>query len=149
MLRSKMIAFEAFETINEKLGALETARFLRLDPDQVFKSIVVTRESRGKQLLVVLPGTAKVDLKKVAIMAGEKKLFLPTEKNAELLTGLQAGGISPLALLNKGFEFYLDETAFVFDRIHISGGERGLNIAISPVDLVSFVKAKIGDFLAE
>lgn len=149
LLRSKGIAFEAFETKKEKLGALETAQFLRIDPDQVFKSIVVSREARGKQLLVVIPGTGKVDLKKVAAYAGEKKLVLPTERQAEALTGLQAGGISPLALMNKGFEFYLDETAFIFERIHISAGERGLNLSIAPDDLVTLMNAKIGDFLGE
>ena len=64
---------------------------------------------------------------------GEKKLYLPTEHEAEQITGLQAGGISPLALLNKGFQVVLDSSAENYPEIHISGGRRGLNIRL-PVD---------------
>jgi len=148
-LDSKGVAYNAFETKNEKLGALETARFLNVDPDQVFKSIVISRGGNVKPILAIIPGTGKVDLKKVANAAGIKKVILPTEKEAEALTGLQTGGISPLALLNKGFDFFLDETAFVFERIHISGGQRGLNIALHPQVLQDLIRAKIGDFLGE
>lgn len=148
-LNSKGVAYTVFETKNEKLGALETAQFLNIEADQVFKSIVISRGKDAKPLLVIIPGSSKVDLKKVATAADIKKVIMPTEREAEELTGLQAGGISPLALLNKGFEFFLDETAFVFDRIHISGGERGLNIALHPQTLQELIRAKIGDFLGE
>jgi len=73
---------------------------------------------------------------------GEKKVNLPAEREAEALTGLQAGGISPLALLNRGFQVIIDEIAQVFDEIHISGGQRGLNIRMSPVDLAELTNAK-------
>jgi len=148
-LNSKGVAYTVFETINDKLGALETAQFLNVEPDQVFKSIVISRGKNAKPLLVIIPGSGKVDLKKVANAAVIKKVIMPTEREAEELTGLQAGGISPLALLNKGFDFFLDETAFVFDRIHISGGERGLNIALRPQTLQDLIRAEIGDFLGE
>ena len=55
---------------------------------------------------------------------------LPTEREAERLTGLQAGGISPLALLNRGFQVVLDESAQEHAEIYISGGQRGLDIRL-------------------
>jgi Cys-tRNA(Pro)/Cys-tRNA(Cys) deacylase len=77
-------------------------------------------------------------------MIDEKKIFMPTEREAERLTGLQAGGISPLALLNKGFEVIMDSSANNFSAIHISGGQRGLNILL-PVDiLIKLVNARVG-----
>lgn len=142
LLDAQKVAYTAFETPAEKLGAEETARFLNLDLRQVFKTIVITRE-RGKPLLAVVPGSAQVDLKKLAAALGEKKVFLPTEREAETLTGLQAGGISPLALLHKGFQVVLDSSAQNWEQIHLSGGQRGLNLRLSPADLIRLTRARL------
>src|ERR1700690_3976084 len=107
LLDSHKIKYTAYELPAEKLGALETARLLDVDPAMIFKTIVVTREEptsspKGKKpLLIVVRGNSTVDLKLVASALNEKKVHLPTEREAEELTGLQAGGISPLALMNK------------------------------------------------
>lgn len=140
-LDAQKVSYNAFETAVEKLGAEETARLLNLDPELVYKTIVVTRE-RGKPILAVIPGPHQVDLKKLAAALGEKKVHLPTEKEAEQLTGLQAGGISPLALINKGFQVVIAAEAQAHSFIHISGGQRGLNIRIAAQDLARLVKAQ-------
>lgn len=141
-LDSKKIRYTAFETPGEKLGAQETAGFLGVDPACVFKTIVVTREKPKKPLLVLAPGSASVNLKAVAASLGEKKVYLPTEKEAEQLTGLQSGGISPLALINKGFQVVIDASARRFEEIHISGGRRGLNIRLPVHDLAVLTNAR-------
>lgn len=145
LLQARGVRYTAFETPAEKLGALETARFLNLPPEQVFKTIVVTREGKSKPILAVVPGPLEVDLKKLARAVGEKRLILPAEREAEQLTGLQAGGISPLALLNRGFQVILDLTVELFDEIHISGGQRGLNICLPVSDLVEITGATIAE----
>ncbi len=142
-LDSRKIAYQAFETPAEKLGALETARILGVSPDVVYKTIVVTREKPKKPLLAVVPGPANVDLKLLAAAIGEKKVHLPTEREAEQLTGLQAGGISPLALLNKGFQVVLDASAKKHEEIHVSGGQRGLNIRLGVDDLIHLTNARV------
>lgn len=141
-LDAHKIKYTAFETPAEKLGAIETAKFLNLSVEIVFKTIVVVRQKPGKPILVLIPGTAQVDLKLVAAALGEKKVSLPTEKEAELLTGLQAGGISPLALLNKGFQVVIDDSARKYSEIHVSGGQRGLNIALAPQDLLELTRSR-------
>ncbi len=140
LLDARKIAYTAYETPAEKLGALETARFLNVRPDSVFKTIVVTREKK-KPLLALVPGDSEVDLKLLAAALGEKKIHLPTEREAEQLTGLQAGGISPLALINRGFQVVIDSSAQALGEIHVSGGQRGLNIRLSANDLASLTKA--------
>jgi Cys-tRNA(Pro)/Cys-tRNA(Cys) deacylase len=142
LLDAKGIRYTAYELTDDKRGAAETARLLGVPPDEVFKTIVLTREGRGKLLLAVVPGSLEVDLKASARAVGEKKLNLPTEREAEALTGLQAGGISPLALLHRGFQVLIDETALLFDEIHVSGGERSLNIRLSPTDLAAVTGAE-------
>jgi Cys-tRNA(Pro)/Cys-tRNA(Cys) deacylase len=84
-----------------------------------------------------------VDLKLLASFLGEKKVHLPTERDAEQLTGLQAGGISPLALLNKGFQVVIDSAAQNYAEIHVSGGQRGLNIRLPLSDLTRLTNARL------
>jgi Cys-tRNA(Pro)/Cys-tRNA(Cys) deacylase len=143
LLDSRKIAYTAYELPIEKHGALETAQLLNVEPASVFKTIVITRDKPKKPLLVVVPGPSSVDLKLLASALGEKKVYLPTEREAEQLTGLQAGGISPLALLNKGFQVVLDISAQKFTAIHISGGQRGLNIKLPVSDLIKLTNARI------
>src|SRR5512134_2696458 len=128
LLDARKIPYKTFELPAEKLGALETARLLDVEPATVFKTIVVTREKPKKPLLVVIPGPNQVDLKALATFLGEKKVHLPTEREAEELTGMQAGGISPLALLKRGFPALRDRCAQNVAEIHVSGGQRALNI---------------------
>jgi Cys-tRNA(Pro)/Cys-tRNA(Cys) deacylase len=94
-----------------------------------------------KPLLCIIPGDRRVDLKAVAELCGEKKVAVPTQDEAERLTGLQVGGISPLALINKGFTMYIDSAARDFEDIHISGGQRGLNIRMKVTDLAALTNA--------
>ena len=143
-LDSRKVKYAAHELPAEKLGAVEAAQLLNLPMEQVFKTIVTKRE-KGKPVLVVIPGPHVVDLKLLASFLGEKKMHLPTEREAEQLTGLQAGGISPLALINKGFQVVIDSAANAFDEIYISGGQRGLNIQLGVSDLVKLVNAKMGN----
>ena len=143
LLDARKIPYTAFELPVEKLGAVQAAQILGVPAGQVYKTIVITREGKGKPLLAVLPGPDEVDLKALARAVGEKKLQLPPERDAERLTGLQAGGISPLALLNRGFQVVLDESARQHEEIYISGGQRGLNLRLPVTDLISLTQATL------
>jgi len=141
LLDSKKIPYRAFVLPAEKLGADETARLLGVDPELVYKTIVVTR-LKGKPILAVIPGPHRVDLKLLAAALGEKKVLLPTEREAEELTGLQAGGISPLALVNKGFQVMIALDARNRPELHVSGGQRGLNILLPVASLAELTHAR-------
>ena len=143
LLDSRKISYTVFETPPEKMGALEAAQFLNVPPEVVFKTIVVTRDKGKKPILALIPGSRTVDLKLLAAFLGEKKVHLPTEREAEQITGLQAGGISPLALINKGFQVVIDALAQTYPEIHISGGQRGLNIRLPVADLIKLTNARI------
>lgn len=145
LLDAHQIPYTPYELPPEKLGALEAAELLGVNPELVFKTIVVVREGRGKTLLAVVPGPAEVDLKLLAAAVEEKKLRLPTEREAEKLTGLQAGGISPLALIGRPFQVIIDETAQLFEEVYISGGQRGLNIRLSPDALLALTGGQYAD----
>ncbi len=141
LLDQRKITYTAFELPDEKLGAVEAAQYLGVSPSLVYKTIVVVCEGKGKPILAVVPGGREVDLKALAGALGEKKVHLPTEREAERLTGLQAGGISPLALINRGYQVVIDSTAQAISEFYISGGQRGLNIRMAPSALVSLTNA--------
>jgi len=141
LLDSKKIPYRAYELPTEKLGARQTAGLLGLESELVYKTIVVTRP-KGKPILAVIPGPNRVDLKMLAAALGEKKVSLPTEREAEELTGLMAGGISPLALINRGFQVVIDSAAQARSEIHVSGGQRGLNIRLPVKALAELTRAR-------
>ena len=143
LLDQRRIPYQAFELPTEKLGARETAALLGIDPTLVYKTIVITRDKPRKPLLVVVPGDSVVDLKLVAAAVGDKKVYLPTEREAEGITGLQAGGISPLALMNRGFQVLIDDSARAHEHIHVSGGQRGLNVRLALDDLLQLTGARL------
>ncbi|MBS1250390.1 MAG: Cys-tRNA(Pro)/Cys-tRNA(Cys) deacylase YbaK [Chloroflexi bacterium] len=142
-LDSRNIGYTAYELPKKKLGAEEVAQLLDVPLHLVYKTIVVERKGRGKPILAVTPGHKEVDLKALAKVAGEKKVKTATQKNAEKRTKLRAGGISPLALINKGFNIFLDISAQEQAEIYVSGGERGVNIRLPVEDLRTLTGATV------
>jgi len=103
---------------------------------------VARREKGGKPILSLVPATGEVDNKALAASLNEKKVHVTTQSEAEALPGLQAGGISPLALINKGFQVVIDSSAQELEALLVSAGQWGLQIRISPKDLAKLVNAR-------
>ena len=145
MLDAKRIAYTAsvYDATREFHSAEEAAALLGASVGAVYKTLVVLREAPGRPrpLLVSIPSHRQVDLRLLAKCIGEKKLRMATQREAESLTGLQVGGISALALTNKLFDVLLDESARALDRIHISAGQRGIDLELRVEDLVAVTNA--------
>jgi Cys-tRNA(Pro)/Cys-tRNA(Cys) deacylase len=143
LLDQRKIKYELFELPPEKHTAEETAVLLNIPEDHVYKTLVVLREAPGKKpLLVMAPAGREVDLRVLAASLKEKKLHMATQAQAEELTGLQVGGISALALLNRGFDICIDRAALALDYIHVSAGQRGANLRLAAKDLVALTRAR-------
>jgi len=142
LLESRRINYQVHEFSSEIRSAEDAAQVMGAPPGQVFKTLVVLRE-RGRPLLVMIPGDKALDLRLLARAAGEKKLHMATHKEAEALTGLEVGGISALALLSKGFEVYADESIRSLTEVYVSAGHRGINLSLSPQDLLQVTRAKV------
>jgi Cys-tRNA(Pro)/Cys-tRNA(Cys) deacylase len=124
-------------------SAVDVADAIGLPPKQVFKTLVVQSDEPGrKPMLVIVPGADQVDLKTLAREVNAKKLRMATHDDAESLTGLQTGGISALALINKGFDVYIDVQAREFATIAVSAGVRGANVELPVRDLVALTRAR-------
>jgi len=143
LLENRGIPYQAFELPKEKLSGMEAAVYLGVKPEKVYKTIVVKRQKPGKPVLALVPAPREVDLKGLSRALGEKKIHLATQKEAEQITGLQTGGISPLALLNHRFQVIIDITAQSFEDIYISGGQIGLNICLATLALIELTNADL------
>ena len=121
---------------------MEAATALGLDPDSVFKTLMA--ELDGAELVVaIIPVAMRLDLKLLASLASAKRAEMANPGKAERATGYVLGGISPLGQ-KRQHRTFVDESALTLERIHVSAGRRGLEIALAPQDLVSLCKATSG-----
>ncbi|HSM56803.1 MAG TPA: aminoacyl-tRNA deacylase [Candidatus Sulfomarinibacteraceae bacterium] len=148
LLEGKGVPYEAVTYPEDERDAEVVASHLGASPSQVFKTLVVVRE-RGKPFLTMVPADRQLDLKKMAKEVGEKKLNMASHEEAERMTRLEVGGISPLALINRGFDIVLDTSAQQYDEIYISAGEKGINIRVPVSGLVDVTGATYLDVSGE
>jgi Cys-tRNA(Pro)/Cys-tRNA(Cys) deacylase len=141
LLDAHNVQYEVLVFPSDVHSADGAAAALALDPATVYKTLVVQR-ARGKPLLVMVAGDREIDLGALAASVGERKLRMAAHRDAEALTGLQVGGISALALLNRGFEVCIDRAARSQDEIAISAGRRGLDVRLRVEDLVRVTGAR-------
>lgn len=121
----------------------EAAEALALSPDEVFKTLLA-RLDDGRLVVAIVPVSVQLDLKALARAAGAKKARLAEADEAERTTGYVVGGISPLGQ-KKRLTTFLDIRATTLATIHVSGGRRGLEIALAPRDLERLIQARLAD----
>ena len=141
VLEGQGVPYEVFTFPPHHHSAAEVAELAGVPLDQVYKTLVVQRE-RGKPILVMLAADRHLDLKRLAAATGDKRLRMAPQREAEQLTGLKVGGISALALLNRGFDVFLDRRATGQNRIYISAGQRGINLCLAADDLLRVTAAQ-------
>lgn len=142
MLDARGVPYETYIFPPEIHSADGVAQVVGAPASQVYKTLVVMRK-QGRPLLVMIAGDRELDLKRLAKAVGEKKLRMASYKEAESLTGLEVGGISALALLNRGFDVYIDRAATKLKRVLVSAGCRGINLGVTLEDLIRVTRAKV------
>ena len=133
-------------TVDEdNLAATHVAEELGEDIATVFKTLVL-RGDRAGLFVCVIPGDKEVDLKAAARVSGNKKADLIPMKELLPTTGYIRGGCTPIGM-KKPLPTFIHSTCLDHERIYISAGVRGLQIAIAPNDLISFVGATVTDLI--
>lgn len=117
----------------------EAARALGISPEHVFKTLVA--EVDGALTVAVVPVAGSLDLKALAAAAGGKKAQMADPVAAERTTGYVRGGISPLGQ-RKRLPTVVDASALDLPTVHVSAGRRGLEIELTPADLVRLTAAR-------
>lgn len=134
-----------YEVDENDLSATHVAEQLGEDVGQVFKTLVLHGDKSG-YFVCIIPGADEVDLKKAAKVSGNKKCEMIPMKELLPLTGYIRGGCSPIGM-KKHFPTYIHETAEVADRLFVSAGERGLQVELSPADLIREARAEVADLV--
>ena len=138
-------ATHEYEYDENDLAAQHVADALGQDINRVFKTLVLRGERTGLFVCVV-PGNSEVNLKKAAAAAGDKKAEMIAMKELLPLTGYIRGGCSPIGM-KKPFPTFFHTTALDYDNIYVSAGVRGLQLEISPEDLIRYVGAEVTDLV--
>ena len=125
----------------------EAAESLGLPFDQVFKTLVVDLDDGRGLAVAVLPVSCLLSMKLVAAALGAKRATMADQRAAERSSGYVVGGISPLGQ-KRVLPTVLDESAELFDEIYVSGGRRGLDIAVAPADLIELLDAVVAPITA-
>ncbi len=112
----------------------EAAKALGVDPDRVFKTLMVVAGRR--YVLGVVPVSRQLDLKAMATAVGEKHVTMAAPEVAERVTGSVVGGISPLGGRTP-LDVVLDESATAYDTILVSAGKRGMDVELATNDLLA------------
>ena len=149
LLDKAKIAYQLvpYEVDENNLAATHVAEQLGEDIETVFKTLILCGDRTG-YLVCVVPGNHEVDLKAAAKVSGNKWVEMLPMKELLPTTGYIRGGCSPIGL-KKPFPTIFHSSVLEHDRIYVSAGVRGLQIAIAPNDIISFVGATVADIVME
>lgn len=134
---------KAYAWDEDHIDAKHVCAELGLDPEQVFKTIVLENTDNEKFVFCV-PADAVISMKKARELTHSKGIDLLPLKDLQKTTGYIRGGCSPLGMIRK-FPTFIEETAQLFDTIYVSAGQRGLQLVLAPEDLLKASDASWAD----
>ena len=132
-----------YEVDENDLSGMHIAEQLNFPPERMFKTLVAKGDKTGP-LVFCIPVAAEIDLKRAAVITGNKRIEMIHVKDLLALTGYIRGGVSPIGM-KKVFPTYVDESALRFERITVSSGTRGAQLLLLREALISFINAKTAD----
>lgn len=115
-------------------------------PEEGVKAIIIRGKQSKKNYQFNLPGHARLDMKAVALLVGEKCEFEDPQVILERF-GLEVGGIPPFGNLLNLDTFY-DEAIATHERAAFNCGLTTESIVMPAKELISLVKPKMGRFTA-
>ena len=145
ILDKQKIKYQTFEYDGSIVNGELVAKTLNQDKEYVFKTLV-TIANTSEHFVFVIPVAETLDLKKAAKVAGVKAIEMIKQKELLPLTGYIHGGCSPVGM-KKPFKTFIQEEASIMEEFFVSGGHVGLQIKISPTDLMQVVSFEFADLI--
>lgn len=124
----------------------EAAEAMGIDPGRVFKTLFVDLD--GALVVGVVPVVGQLDLKAIARALEGRKAAMADPKAAERATGYVIGGISPLGQ-RKAHPTVVDDSALIHATVFVSAGRRGMEVEVSPAELVRLTAARVATIRRE
>ena len=134
-----------YDVDENDLSGTSVASKIDADTDSVFKTLVASGDKNGT-IVFCIPVSEELNLKKAALASENKKIELVKVKDLLNLTGYIRGGCSPIGMKKK-FSVFVDEKVQLFDEIYVSAGVRGMQIKLSPADLITLIEARVCDLI--
>lgn len=131
----------------DNLAADHVAAELGEDINCVYKTLVLHGNATG-HFVCVVPGNREVDLKKAAKASGNKKAEMIHMKDLLPVTGYIRGGCSPLGM-KKVFPTFVQRESLDLDEFYVSAGVRGLQLCVSPRQLIDHIGAIPADICCD
>ncbi|MBB3952440.1 Cys-tRNA(Pro) deacylase [Aureimonas jatrophae] len=117
---------------------LQAAEALGEPPERVLKTLMVLADNRPA--CVILPSDRELSMKRVAAALHAKSAHMMPPADAERLTGYKVGGISPFGQKRR-VPVLMEAAALRHELVFINGGQRGLQVRLSPGDAATFLDA--------
>ncbi len=130
-----------YEYDESDLSGLTAADKMGADPNSIFKTLVLRGEKTGI-MVCIIPVNQEINLKGLAAFAKDKRVEMIHLRELLPLTGYMRGGCSPIGM-KKIYPTYIESSCLKYDVIGISGGKRGLQIILSPHDIIKITNTKI------
>lgn len=145
MLDKEKIAYwiKEYQVNEEGLSGEHLIKQLGLKAEEVYKTLVLIGDKK-EYLVACIPVDKEIDLKKLAKLSHHKKVEMLHQKDLLSITGYIRGGCSPIGM-KKLFPTYFQEDILQLKEVYVSAGKRGLQVILSPQDLIHVVKGQIGD----
>jgi len=137
--------YKEYEVDESDLSAIAVSLKTGEDITKIFKTLVLLTEKK-EMIVACIPGADSIDLKKLAKLAGVKKVEMLELKELFNMTGYIRGGCSPIGI-KKRHQSFIHQSAMSKEQIMISAGMRGLQIIIDPKDLVEYLNMTVGDII--
>lgn len=147
LLDKAKIAYQLipYEVDESDLSAIHVAAMLNEPVEQVFKTLVLKGDKTG-HFVCIIPGAEELDLKKAARISGNKNCEMIPMKELLPTTGYIRGACSPLGM-KKQFPSFIHTSCENFEKIYVSAGKRGLQLYLSPLELVKVIRATTTDLI--
>ena len=129
-----------YDTSDEQIDAVSVAGKIQADPFSVFKTLVAKGETTGV-VVFCIPGDAELHMKNAAKASGNKKIEMLPLKELLPVTGYIRGGCSPIGM-KKQYPTFIDKAAQLFESIYVSAGVLGMQIYLSPNDLLALTEGQ-------
>ena len=136
---------KTYEVDENDWSAVHVAQVSGLNIEMIFKTLVARGDKTGI-IMAVIGGGDELNLKSLAKASGNKSVEMIALKELLPLTGYVRGGCSPLGA-KKNYPVFIDARALTLEKISISAGQRGMQIVLSPQDLIRAANATVAELI--